>query len=108
MGYGSDPVVKAAPRPAPREWLFWADVRGTDWSTNQQSGDIRGGQTNGFLGLTHKLSPDFLVGAFGGMEIFNYTSQLLDGHLKGNGWTAGGYLGWRLFPDRRRFAARPA
>ena len=98
LGYGSDPVVKTPPRPAPREWLFWADVRGTDWSTKQETGDIRGGQTNGFLGLTHKLSPDFLVGAFGGMEIFNYTSQLLDGHLKGNGWTAGGYLGWRLFP----------
>lgn len=100
LGYDNDPV-KAAPRPIPREWLFWADVRGTDWSTNQQTGDIRGGQTNGFLGLTHKLSPDFLVGAFGGMEVFNYSSQLLAGHLKGNGWTSGGYLALRLLPGLR-------
>jgi hypothetical protein len=72
LGYDGDPMLKAPTRVIPREWFLWADVRGTDWSTNLQTGDIRGGQTNGSLGLTHKLSPDFLVGAFGGMEIFNY------------------------------------
>ena len=43
LGYGSEPVKAPPPRTAPREWLFWADVRGTDWSTKQQTGDIRGG-----------------------------------------------------------------
>lgn len=93
--------TKAPARAAPREWFFWADVRGTNWSTNQQTGDIRGGQTNGFIGLTHKLSPDFLVGGFAGMEVFDYSSQLLNGHLKGTGWTTGTYLGWRLLPGVR-------
>jgi uncharacterized repeat protein (TIGR01451 family) len=94
LGYARDPMLtKAPPRAAPTEWLAWADVRGTNWSTSTQTGDIRGGQSNGLLGLTRKLTPDVLVGAFGGYEIFDYTSQLLDGRLKGDGWTAGGYLG---------------
>jgi hypothetical protein len=101
LGYSGPPVVKAPPRAVPKEWFLWADVRGTNWSTGVQTGDIRGGQTNGILGLTRKLSPDLLVGAFGGFEVFDYTSQLLNGELKGNGWTAGGYLGWRLMPGVR-------
>jgi Autotransporter beta-domain len=42
------------------------------------------------------LASDFLVGAFGGYEYFNYSSDALTGRLKGDGWTAGSYLGWRL------------
>jgi outer membrane autotransporter protein len=76
-------------------------VRGTGWNTNLQTGDIRGGQTNALIGLTRKLSPNFLVGVFGGYENFDYTSQLLTGRLRGDGWTAGGYLGWRLLPGLR-------
>jgi hypothetical protein len=102
LGYARDVVLKAPPpRIIPKEWLLWAEVRGTGWNTNLQTGDIRGGQTNALLGLTHKLSPDFLVGVFGGYENFDYTSQLLTGRLKGDGWTAGGYLGWRLLPGVR-------
>ena len=99
-GRGHDSAYKA-PRPAPREWLAWADVRGTGWNTGVQTGDIRGGQTNALAGLTRKLMPDFLVGVFAGYESFNYTSQMLNGRLKGDGWTAGGYLGWRLLPGLR-------
>jgi outer membrane autotransporter protein len=66
-----------------------------------EAGDIRGGQTNALIGLTRKLTPNFLVGVFGGFENFDYTSQLLLGRLKGDGWTAGGYLGWRLLPGLR-------
>jgi len=44
---------------------------------------------------------DALIGVFGGYENFNYNSQLLDGTLKGEGWTAGGYLAWRLLPGLR-------
>src|SRR6516162_5085661 len=65
LGYAGEPVLKAPPRAAPKEWLGWADVRGIGWNTNQQTGDIRGGQTNGLLGLSRKLAPDFLVGVFG-------------------------------------------
>src|SRR5262249_13214830 len=50
---------------------------------------------------TRRLTPDLLVGVFGGYENFEYTSQLLDGRLKGDGWTAGGYLGWRIMPGIR-------
>jgi hypothetical protein len=104
LGYAArDNFYKAPPPPriVPREWLPWAEVRGTGWNTNLQTGDIRGGQTNALVGLTRKLSPDFLVGAFGGYERFDYTSQLLSGRLKGDGWTVGGYLGWRPTPGLR-------
>jgi len=104
FGYAPrDKVYKASPPPRiiPKEWLAWAEVRGTGWNTSLQTGDIRGGQTNALIGLTRKLSPDFLVGAFGGYERFDYTSQLLSGRLKGDGWTVGGYLGWRLTPGLR-------
>jgi hypothetical protein len=99
IGYaGNPPVVKAPPRAFPKEWLPWVEVRGTNWSTNLETGDIRGGQTNGLLGLTRKLTPDVLVGVFGGLETFDYSSQLLNGRLKGDGWTAGGYFGVRFLP----------
>jgi hypothetical protein len=85
----------------PKDWLAWLDVRGTAWTTGMQTGDIWGGQVNALAGLTRRLTPDLLVGAFGGYEQFDYTSRLLDGRLKGGGWTAGGYLGWRLLPGLR-------
>ena len=66
-----------------------------------QSGDIRGGQVNALAGVTRKVTPDFLVGIFGGYETFDYTSRTLNGTLKGDGWTIGGYLGWRFFPGLR-------
>ncbi|MGY8678966.1 autotransporter domain-containing protein [Bradyrhizobium sp. UFLA05-153] len=86
---------------APPLWLAWADIRGSDWNTSQQTGDIRGGQINALFGISHRLTTDILIGAFGGYENFDYTSQLLDGRLKGDGWTAGGYFGWRFLPGMR-------
>jgi hypothetical protein len=86
---------------APKEWQLWADMRGTGWSTDQSVGDIHGGQINAITGLTRKLTPDFLVGVLGGYENFSYDSSLLDGRLKGDGWTVGAYLGWRLLPGLR-------
>jgi len=41
----------------------------------------------------------------GGYENFDYTSQTLNGRLKGDGWTVGGYLGWRIWPGVRFDAA---
>jgi hypothetical protein len=85
----------------PKEWLLWADVRGTDWNTDPSSGDIRGGQVNAIAGLTRKLTPDFLIGVLGGYENFDYSSETLNGRLKGDGWTLGSYLGWRISPGVR-------
>jgi Bacterial Ig-like domain (group 3)/Autotransporter beta-domain len=101
------PVVTKAPPlpPAPKVWLLWADVRGTGWDTSAAAGDIRGGQINAILGLTRKLSPDLLVGILAGYENFDYTSQTLNGRLRGDGWTAGAYLGWRIWPGVRLDAA---
>jgi uncharacterized repeat protein (TIGR01451 family) len=101
---GREPVYKAPP-PRPKEWLAWGEVRGTGWNTDQQNGDIRGSQTHALLGLTRSISPTLLAGLFAGYETFNYTSQQLSGRLKGDGWTVGGYLGWKILPGVRFDAA---
>jgi hypothetical protein len=104
LGYAA-PLLTKAPPPAPREWLVWGDVRGTGWSTTPAAADITGAQVNAFLGVTRKLTPDFQVGVFAGFEDFRYTSQTLNGLLKGDGWSAGGYLGWRIWQSLRFDAA---
>ena len=104
IGYASDNVFKAPalqPIAPPKQWFAWADVRGTGWNTNPNAGDISGGQVNALVGLTRKLTPDFLVGLFGGYESFDFNSTLLDGTLRGNGWTGGAYTAWRLLPGLR-------
>ena len=107
LAYTQPMVTKAPPLvpAAPKVWQLWADVRGTGWNTDPSAGDIRGGQINAIGGLTRKLTPDFLVGVLGGYENFDYTSQTLNGRLKGDGWTVGGYLGWRIWPGVRFDAA---
>jgi hypothetical protein len=104
-----DKTAKAPPPPArSREWLAWADVQAS--RVDQQHGapaapTFYGGQINALIGLTHKLAPDFLVGVLGGYETFDYRSDALVGRLKGEGWTAGSYLGWRILPGVRFDAA---
>jgi hypothetical protein len=66
---------------------------------------LYGCQINALLGLAHRLTPNFLVGALGGYEIFDYRSDALSGHLKGDGWTVGSYLGWRFAAGLRFDAA---
>src|SRR5258708_2938678 len=66
---------------------------------------LYGTQVNALMGLTRKLTPNFLIGVVGGYETFDYTSQDLNGKLKGNGWTVGSYLGWKLSPAIRFDAA---
>lgn len=41
----------------------------------------------------------------GGYETLDYRSDGLAGRLKGEGWTAGSYLGWKVAPDIRFDAA---
>src|SRR6516164_2912912 len=99
-----DRLVTKTTRPlaAPsRDWLAWIDVRGGSFNGNTLGGDLKGTQVNAIAGLTRKFTPDFLVGVLGGYEHFDYSSQAFNGVLKGDGWTAGAYLGWRLTPNLR-------
>lgn len=107
------PSTKAPPRiVAPPDWLGWAEVRGSvlgRWNDN--SGLVLGAvpgapllfgnQVNALAGLTRKLTPNFLIGALGGYETFDYRSDALQGRLKGEGWTVGAYLGWRVSQNIR-------
>jgi subtilisin family serine protease len=105
LGYARDDrLVTKTTRPlaaASRDWLAWIDVRGANFNGNTLGGDLKGTQINAIAGLTRKFTPDFLVGVLGGYEHFDYRSQAFNGVLKGDGWTAGGYLGWRLTPNLR-------
>jgi hypothetical protein len=108
LGYaGEDRLAsKVPPLAAPaRDWLAWIDVRGTNFSRNTLGNDLTGAQVNATAGLTRKFTPNFLVGMFGGYEHFDYSSQAFNGVLKGDGWTTGAYLGWRLTPNLRFDAA---
>jgi hypothetical protein len=104
LGYAPDGgLVANAPAAvvAPRVWLAWFDVRGTDFERDESGSDLRGTQVNGLAGLTHRVTPNFLVGVLGGYEHFDYSSQAFNGVLRGDGWTAGAYLGWRLLQNLR-------
>ena len=57
----------------------------------------------GLAGLTRRFSSNIVAGLLGGYERFNFTSDALTGRLKGEGWTAGGYLGWRFGSIRASF-----
>jgi Bacterial Ig-like domain (group 3) len=83
------------------QWLLWNDTRVAEWNTNVTQGDLTGRQVNTLVGVTNRLSTDLLAGLFAGYEMFNYSSESLSGHLHGDGWTVGGYVGWRLRPGLR-------
>jgi hypothetical protein len=103
--------AKAPPRFAePRDWLGWAEVRGATldrWSASGAGGTstLYGNQINVLAGLTRRLAPNFLIGTFGGYEMFDYRSDQLQGRLKGDGWTVGTYLGWKITQTIRFDAA---
>ncbi|WP_309145061.1 MULTISPECIES: IPT/TIG domain-containing protein [unclassified Bradyrhizobium] len=106
--------VASAKVRAQNNWLFWIDTRGTSidrWASPGNFGAgatqaaLYGTQFNTLAGLTYKIAPDFLVGAVGGYESFQYTMDSISGRLKGDGWTAGSYLGWRITPALRYDAA---
>jgi outer membrane autotransporter protein len=80
----------------PRGWLAWIDLRGADFSQSTFGSDLKGTHMNAIAGITRRVTPDFVVGVLGGYEHFDFSSQAYNGVLKGDGWTAGAYLGWRL------------
>jgi hypothetical protein len=97
----------SAPPPPPSTWLAWMDIRGTDFDRTTVGNDLKGVQVNAIAGVTHRFTPDFLVGVLGGYEAFDFASQAYNGVLTGEGYTAGGYLGWRL-TSTLRFSAGAA
>ncbi len=87
---------KAAAKRKPQEWRVWIDVRGTHLDTSGAVGDLRGDQVNVLAGLTRKFSRYLVAGIFAGYENFNFTSQAVNGRLRGDGGTIGTYVGWRI------------
>lgn len=91
-----------------RDWLFWMDVRGMSQQpvdANNTRVDVRGSQINALAGVTRRVMPGLVVGVMGGFESFDFTSQSLSGRLKGQGLTAGAYLGWQVMQGIRFDAA---
>lgn len=80
------------------DWHAWASVRGTDVERTGSNSGFTGDQVNATFGLGYRLSRDVVVGVLGGWERFDYEVRALAGTLKGDGWTAGAYAGWRLAP----------
>jgi hypothetical protein len=104
LGYAAMPVKASPPAPpasASRDWLAWIDFRGTDFYRGTVGNDLKGVQVNAVAGITHLITSNFLVGALGGYEHFDYNSQAFNGVLHGDGVTAGAYLGWRITSNLR-------
>jgi hypothetical protein len=106
-------TTKAPPLRAeePKDWFGWAEVRGATldrWGSSAAAPAatmLYGNQVNLLAGLTRKLTPNFLIGVLGGYETFDYRSDVLLGRLKGDGWTVGSYVGWKITPGIRFDAA---
>ncbi|WP_321576622.1 autotransporter outer membrane beta-barrel domain-containing protein [Bradyrhizobium barranii] len=110
-------IDRAAPTKAPaarfreqKDWLLWIDARGSGIDQWGSSGNIGQGATQATLfgqqinllsGLTYRARPNLLVGVTGGYENFSYTQTDINGKLKGDGWTVGAYLGWKIIPTLR-------
>jgi len=102
LGYaGGMPTKAPPPSSTPHDWLAWVTVRGTDYRRGTFGNDLKGDQVDVLAGLTRRISKDFVVGVLGGYEHFDYTSQAFTARLKGDGWTAGADLGWKLAPNLR-------
>jgi Subtilase family/Bacterial Ig-like domain (group 3)/Autotransporter beta-domain/IPT/TIG domain len=104
LGYAGDGGMwtkTPPPTVAIHRWLAWVDVRGADFDRTAVGSDLKGVQVNTLAGITHLVTPDFLVGVLGGYEHFDYSSQAFNGVLRGDGWTTGAYLGWRILPNVR-------
>jgi hypothetical protein len=104
LGYAGGMPTKAPPpvsSAVPRDWLAWISVRGTDFFRGTFGNDLKGTQVDAFAGLTRRITSNLVVGVLGGYEHFDYSSQAFNGVLKGDGWTAGAFLGWKLSPNMR-------
>lgn len=82
------------------EWSVWSSVVGSGYNQSDSSVS-KGTQINATAGLSYKLSPNAVVGAYAGFENFKYDFDTLAGSLKGNGGSIGTYVGWQLTPTLR-------
>jgi hypothetical protein len=91
--HGKHAVATTEDRP---RWLAWADFAYSNVNVSPANGGAASHQVNELAGLTMRVTPDFVTGFLGGFENFTYSQESLSGQLRGDGWTAGAYLGWRL------------
>ncbi|NIK47869.1 hypothetical protein FHS46_002186 [Variibacter gotjawalensis] len=84
------------------DWRLWLDIKYSGIESAGYIQPLKGEQVNALTGVSYRLSPKVVVGAFGGYETFRYASDTLNGRLAGDGWTVGGYFGWKL-QDQFRF-----
>ncbi|MEQ1696061.1 MAG: autotransporter outer membrane beta-barrel domain-containing protein [Hyphomicrobiaceae bacterium] len=82
-------------------WNAWASLRYTDIDRSSAGGSFAGDQVNSTFGIGYRFSRNFVAGVLGGYEWFDYDVRSLIGTLKGDGWTAGAYAGWRIAPSLR-------
>ena len=114
LGYAGPTKAPPLRVTEPKEWLGWAEISGATlnrWNAPTAVNAIAavptvyGNQVNLTAGLTRVLTPNFLVGVLAGWETFDYRSDAIQGRLKGDGWTAGAYAGWKLTSNLRFDAA---
>ena len=106
-GINKAPNYNKAPPRLDREWSVWGDLRYTGWAINDTTGagnDLKGNQFNVTAGVGRKLNVDTVVGVVVGYENFKYDVASLNGSLKGDGETIGGYFA-RRFAGNLRFDA---
>jgi hypothetical protein len=78
------PTKAPPPSSTPHDWLAWVTVRGTVYLGGTFGNDLKGDQVDVLAGLTRRISANFMIGAFGGYEHFDYTSQAFTARLKGD------------------------
>ena len=90
LGYGDKPLAVSMPNVGEQDsqkWRLWAKIHNTAWNAKPEKADIEGNQINVLAGVGYRLTPNLIIGAFGGYETFDYTSAPLNGRLEGDGWT---------------------
>jgi hypothetical protein len=103
LGYNKDRMLtKAAPALAPSPWHAWIDAQYTNLNDRSDSANkFDGHNTNVTGGLSYKFNRDFVAGFVTGYEDFKYDVSSLNAFLKGDGWHAGGYFGWKFWDKLR-------
>lgn len=103
LGYGKERMItKAAPALPSSPWHAWIDARYTDFNDRSDSTNkFDGHNTNVTGGLSYRFNRDFVAGFVTGYEDFKYDVSSLNAFLKGDGWHAGGYFGWKFWDKLR-------
>ena len=103
LDYNKDKLfTKAAPVLPQSPWHAWIDAQYTDFNDRSDSANkFDGHNTNVTGGLSYKFNRDFVAGFVTGYEDFKYDVSSLNAFLKGDGWHAGGYFGWKFWDKLR-------